>query len=52
MFRLAAEPKRWMRVTAPVAASVRSMPAWWMRWVVSARWITRNTCASNSKTVE
>ncbi|MGH8773511.1 MAG: hypothetical protein ACREV2_20400 [Burkholderiales bacterium] len=29
--RLAAEPKRWMRVTAPVFASVRLSPACWIR---------------------
>jgi len=27
MLKLAAEPKRWMRVTAPVAASLRLRPA-------------------------
>ena len=33
MFRLAAEPKRWMRVTAPVAASLRLTPASLIRCV-------------------
>src|SRR5258706_9103056 len=48
MFRLAAEPKRWMRVTAPVAASLRLTPASLIRCVAITRWMICNTGASSS----
>src|ERR1700694_3210235 len=48
MFRLAAEPKRWMRVTAPVAAALRLMPTCLIRCVAITGWMIGNTGASSS----
>ena len=43
MFRLAAEPKRWMRVTAPVSAEARFRPACLSRNPAMTRWTIRST---------
>ena len=41
MLRFAADPKRWIRVTAPVAACERFSPACLIRNAEMARWVTR-----------
>jgi hypothetical protein len=47
MFKLAADPKRWMSVTAPVEASVRWNPACLIRNVAMTRWTICKTGASS-----
>ena len=55
MFKLAAEPKRWISVTAPPWPSSASSPARSSRWRLSTRWTTCSTgvtssgCAASSK---
>ena len=49
--KLAAEPKRWMRVMAPVLACLRLTCACLMRNVGMTRWMICNTGASSSELV-
>ena len=49
MFRLAAEPKRWMSVTAPVSASRRFSPACLARNVAMTRWLESQLAAIDAE---
>jgi hypothetical protein len=42
MLRLAADPKRWISVTAPLSASSSFRPAWWVALSSIRAWV----CAS------
>ena len=48
MLRLAADPKRWISVTAPLSASSALSPAWPSRWRVITRCTTCSTGVTSS----